>query len=449
VTTQALSWLAKNDTRDYPLVDGSALGVTAITDLHIAFPSTWDLSGSAVVYVDTAVVAPGIARLGVSLSGYINADGTARILWVEVINPIPGRVYTLSGSAEAYGFVCFGSSIRSSTPIEFTGTADTAEVLESVINRYTSSAYSGIEAQAVLLTGDVTVKGVSGIVCEVIPVYYDTGVGLPELVDSLVIRLEYDNDIMSAPVVRCERPTESGFFPDLATSMNGVRPTTDGTVYLQLDASYDFVYDDDGAVMYDTAGNPVQSTSPVLAMIAGPLGTMVFEDQFDYRHLCAEKSKSKTEQPRRQCEGCAPQDYTGGGYDHADGIPITYAGARIYGNRLQIMWAYFVQAAPQFGGDPLGITIRQEVGTASMFITGLISCVGSSPRLPGSLVPCQNEVSTSGLEGSPVVTTYSLSRVVAAGERFKLEGNADAIQSAGGTYRSPPFVSCELTAEAT
>jgi len=444
------SWLYKNDTRKYPCRDTSPIVPNAIADLSISFPKA--LGATTRVYIDSVIVSQNVATVGVSLEGYLNADGNARLAQVVVQAPEAFRLYPLtSGDSRVFGFVVFGSAAlpgRDAVSQSFDDTA--GEIVESAVLRYDPGTSSGFQVGSTFISGDVTLVGESGLVAEVVPVYFDDD---KATYDAVVLRLERNNDTMLAPVAICDMPLEAGTRTDLATSINGVIPDTNGTVNLVFSSRFDFKYDLDGNIEFDEFNQPLYNEeAPLVEMTDGVLGEIVFKDNFDYQIFCKNKKDSlKIVNSTSLCNNCTtPNTGESTGLDLADGLPIVMAGAVIWGDKLCVYWGFSAQGTPKFGNKPLGITITLVDPPSPLSepidLVGTLRIEGSPPRFPGDLKPgtlvpgCGIGFAPTsiceGTLGAPVYSVYKLSRPVAAGEAFKISGEFSIVKNQQPVY--PP-----------
>lgn len=434
------SWLYKNDTRKYPCRDGSPIVPNAIADLSISFPRV--LGASTRAYIDSVIVSPNVASIGVSLEGYLNAEGTARIAQAVVQSPEAFRLYPLSsGDSRIFGFVVFGSAVlqgRDAVSQEFTDTE--GELLESAVLRYDPGVTTGFQVGSTFISGDITLAGENGLVTEVVPVYFDDDKVTKE---ALVFRLERNITAMLAPVATCDVPTEAGARTDIATSINGVCPDTNGTVRLVFTSMYDFKYDAYGGIEFDAAGKPMYDpTVPLVKMDPGVLGELVFLDNFDYTILCQNKNRRiQVVSSTSLCNNCTtPNSGEATGLDLSDGIPIAMGGAVVWRDKLCVYWGFSAQGTPIAGQNPLGLTLTMGTGAAPVTLMGTLRIEGSPPRFPGDLKPgtlipgCGAGAAPSsvcyGTLGVPVYTVYQLSRPLAKGEAYRLEGTFSVIKNA-------------------
>lgn len=235
------SWLYKNNTRRYPFADESTAITNGLVDIHVAFPESLAAPGAR-VYVDQLIVSPNVAIVGVSLEGYLNAQGTARIAEVVVQTPTAYRLYPLStGSSDISGFVIFGSAAHAETEaVSQTLTVTTGVLLESVLLRYPLGVAAGFLVGTEFVSGDVLFTGELGITAEVVSVWFeDAGETKP----AMVLRLDRNVTAMLSPVAICDMPTEAGTRKDLCTSINGVLPDSNGTIFLEFWTKFDFQYE--------------------------------------------------------------------------------------------------------------------------------------------------------------------------------------------------------------
>lgn len=448
------SWLYKNDSRKYPCRDSSPIVQNAIADLSISFPKS--LGATTRVYVDSVIVSQNVATVGVSLEGYLNVDGSARIAQAVIQAPEAFRLYPLtSGDSRIYGFVVFGSAAlpgREAVSQVFNDIE--GEIVESAVLRYDPGSSSGFQVGSTFLSGDITLVGEGGLVAEVVPVYFDDD---KVTVDAMVLRLERNLTAMSAPVATCDIPTENGARTDLVTSINGVLPDTNGNVNLVFSSQFDFQYDLDGNIKFDpNTGAPLYDTEkPLVELEDGVLGEIVFVDNFDYHIFCQNKNrKLQVVNSTSLCNNCTtPNSGDATGLDLADGLPITMAGAVIWQDKLCVYWGFSAQGTPKFGNNPTGITIdlvdpppAPDPLSEPITLVGTLRIVGAPPRFPGDLKPgtlvpgCGIGFAPSsvceGTLGEPVYTVYKLSRPVAAGEAFKLSGTFSVVKNQQPVY--PP-----------
>lgn len=451
------SWLYKNDTRKYPCRDASPIVVNALADLSISFPRV--LGASTRVYIDSVIVSANVASVGVSLEGYINAEGTARIAQAVVQAPEAFRLYPLtSGDSRIFGFVVFGSAVlpgRNAVSQSFTDVE--GELLESTVLRYDPGVTSGFQVGATFLSGDVVLAGENGLVTEVVPVYFEDDKVTKE---ALVFRLERNNTAMLAPVAACDTPTESGSRTDLVTSINGVCPDTNGAVKLVFTSMYDFRYDSYGNIEFDAENNPLyDNAKPLISMDPGVLGELVFLDNFDYLVFCQNKNRRlQVVSSTSLCNNCTTRNEgEATGLDLADGLPIVMGGAVIWKDKLCVYWGFSAQGTPAVGQNPLGITITPlDPGAAPVRLMGNLRIVGLPPRFPGDLKPgtlvpgCGAGTAPSsvcyGTLGEPVYTVYQLSRPLTKGESYRISGTHSVVKNTVPVwppnypvYHSAPF----------
>lgn len=434
------SWLYKNDTRKYPCRDTSPVAPHALADLSISFPRA--LGASTRVYIDAVIVSQNVATVGISLEGYINAEGNARIAQAIVQAPEAFRLYPLtSGDPQIFGFVVFGSAVlpgRDAVSQVFTDIE--GELLESAVLRYDPGVTSGFQVGATFLSGDITLLGEGGLVAEVTPVYFDDTKTTEE---ALVFRLEHNIDAMLAPVAVCDMPTEAGTRTDLVTSINGVCPDSSGAVSLVFSTRFDFKYDSLGGIEFDANNDPLYDlTKPLVRLEDGVLGELVFLDNFDYSIFCQNKNrKLQIVSSSSLCNNCTTQNSgESTGLDLSDGLPISMAGAVAWRDKLCVYWGFSAQGTPVFGGHPLGLTVTLvDPLAAPVVLAGALRIEGTPPRFPGDLKPgtlvpgCGTGAAPSsvcyGTLGSPVYTVYQLSRPLAAGEAFQLEGTYSVVKN--------------------
>jgi hypothetical protein len=451
------SWLYKNDTRKYPCYDVSPIVPNAIADLSVSFPRT--LGVSTRVYIDSVIVSPNVASVGISLEGYINAEGTARIAQAVVQSPEAFRLYPLtSGDSRIFGFVVFGSAaLPGRTAVSQSFTDAEGELLESVVLRYDPGVSSGFQVGSTFMAGDITMIGEGGLVAEVVPVYFDD---IKATEDALVFRLERNLTAMLAPVATCDMPTEAGTRTDLVTSINGVCPNTNGTINLVFSSMFDFKYDSLGDIEFDANNKPLYDpTKPLVRMEPGVLGEMVFLDNFDYSIFCQSKNRRlQIVSSSSLCNNCTTQnDGECTGLDLSDGLPIVMGGAVVWSDKLCVYWGFSAQGIPAFGQNPLGVTLTMTDPTAApVTLMGTLRIVGFPPRFPGDLKPgtlipgCGAGAAPSsvcyGSLGEPVYSVYQLSRPLTKGEAFQIEGTFSVVKNTPPVwppnypvYHSAPF----------
>lgn len=433
------SWLYKNDTRKYPCRDSSPIVPNAIADLSVSFPRA--LGASTRVFIDSVIVSTNVASVGVSLEGYINEDGSARIAQAVVQSPEAFRLYPLtSGDSRIFGFVVFGSAVlegRDEVSQEFNDTE--GELLESTVLRYDPGVSAGFQVGTTFISGDVTLAGENGLVTEVVPVYFDDD---KVTKDAVVFRLERNLTAMLAPVAACDTPTEAGTRTDLVTSINGVCPDTNGTVRLVFTSMYDFKYDSQGGIEFDADNKPLYDpTVPLVKMDAGVLGELVFLDNFDYSIFCQNKNRRlQVVSSTSLCNNCTTRnDGEATGLDLSDGMPIVMGGAVVWRDKLCMYWGFSAQGTPVVGQNPLGITFTMSDGAAPVQLMGTLRVAGTPPRFPGDLKPgtlvpgCGAGVAPEsvcyGTLGEPVYTVYQLSRPLAKGESYKISGTFSVVKN--------------------
>jgi hypothetical protein len=328
-------------------------------------------------------------------------------------------------------------------------------LLESVVNRYHIDSGGGFRVGDVVIDGDVEILGENGVVTEVVNVNFANETD--KIKPALVIRLDRDVEVMGSPIAKCDRPVESGFFPDVVTSINGIFPDTNGTIYFDFESAYDYLYDANGNVEFYSDGTPkFSTTTPLLTMVAGPLGTMVFEDHYDYRKGCFNKNrKTSITYINRKCKGCEMSaecdDKGNAGYGAADGVPIIMVGAAIWNKYLCIYWSYACKGEPTWGSMPLDISVLGSAGEQTRVkVNGVKWIRGYPPALPGDLVEGSIYTDVPGTTGSPIYSVYQLSQGVADATDFKIHVAEKVVannppQESDGRYYNIPSFTCVLT----
>jgi hypothetical protein len=468
------SWLYKNDTRQYPLVDSAAGPTTGIVDASVSLSDSL-VAQDARIYVMDIIVSPGLAAVNIGAEGFSGPDGSERIAVVSVEDPQAYRLYPLAGVVPGvYGYVVFGAACNSHVaPATATYSASTGALLESVVTRYSSATDSGFSVSDLALTGAVNFRGESGLVAEVVPVYFDD-TKTTRL--AMVLRLERNNSTMSGPVASCDMPAEVANRGDLCSSVNGITPDPNGLIHLHFWSTYDFKYnpptpllDQYGNPVYDSHGRPVYNpqagviwfnelgepqygppytdvavdatgqpiidvTKPVLKLLTGSGSDIVFEDFFDYRVLCSGKRKI-TEVPAtitpNTCSNCTTQkEFSGAGLDMLDGLPVAMAGSAVWQDKLCLYWSFSPLGTPVAGNNPLQIQINMVEPFAEdsegnvlppLQVVGLSVIRGTPPALPGDLLPGEDRAITPGSLGSPVYSVYTMNRQAVEGEGFTIE----------------------------
>jgi hypothetical protein len=177
----------------------------------------------------------------------------------------------------------------------------------------------------------------------------------------------------------------------------------------------------------------------------------VFKDNFDYRIFCENKKDSlKIVNSTSLCTNCTtPNSGESTGLDLADGLPIVMGGAVVWGDKLCVYWGFSAQGTPQFGQNPLGVTLTlvdPPPLSEPVTLIGTLRLVGTPPRFPGDLKPgtltpgCGAGFDPSsiceGTLGQPVYSVYRLSRPMAAGEAFKISGVFSIVKNLQPVY--PP-----------
>lgn len=452
MTTLSESWLYKNDTRKYPLVDEAVAASNGIVDLSISFP---DIIIGGRVYVDQLVVSPNVAVVSVSIENPHGPGTSAVLASAQVQFPVPFRLYPLVASdSRVFGFVIFGSAcLPNRAAIAETHTASTGTVLESLVMRYPSVTAMAFQVGDDVLTGETLFEGAGGFVATLESIWFKHRPdGSSGTAVAMVLSLAPQIPVMLSPIAECDMPTEAGTRSDLTTSINGVVPDTNGNINLTFAPGYDFAYNLDGTVVLDAQGNPVYGTNALASMVAGPLGELTFVDSFDSSVFCGNKRQSFLPIPSgSQCNNCTtPGDGGGGtGLDQADGIPVAFAGASINGSELTIFWGFSAQGTPVAGTDPLGLKVSlvdAPLGRPPVNVVGLKYITGTPPRLPGDLTPGTLIPNPPGTQGSPVYSVYALDRAVMPGEQFTISGvfsvvkNTPPIAPIGyPVYHSAPF----------
>lgn len=440
------TWLYRNDLRNYPLSDRASVSrTTGVVDFHLALPDSLPL---ARVYVSRLVVEPRFCRLELSLDGY------GQLVSADFRLPTAYRMYNFANEdGSIYGFVTFGSSAETEgLEIDQTLTADEGEVLESLVHRYPQPGVGGFLADLTALRGRVEFVGQAGVVCEVADVYYEQeGQAWP----SLVIRLEDDIQTMVDPVPECSRRLDSGLIDFLVSEINGVRPNTEGEILLQIEAQTIFEYDDQGYPVFDGSGRPVEGPLPLLEVVppgeaSSATNFLGLKDNYQYQKDCPRRQQ-RVVYSQSKCLLCKPvDDQAALGHDQAGGWPITFAGAYLRGAQLTVLWNFFgegsMQPGPNIGQMEVNLS---DSGAAPVSVTETAVAAGTSPSLPGPLVPCTRNHSSPGSVGELGISTYKLSREIASGERFTLRippgsvVDQNSLQQAGNLL----IDTCELVAQ--
>jgi len=443
---QHTTWLYRNDVRNYPFSDrASPVDRGGLVDFHITFPRTL-AAATKRVYVSRLVVTNEYVQVKVML------EDTGLLAELQVINPEPYRMYQLTtGDNTVHGFVSFGAAARNTTrDLDQTYDADTGEILESLVYRYTPSAISAFSANGTLVDGSVLFQGLQGVVCEIVDVYYD-GEGL---IPSMVIRFEHDPSTMVSPVPDCSMLLESGMIQNLINTINGVRPDTEGRIFIEFTGGASLTYDEDGDLVLDEDGNPIYDLStPVIQMILVPgqgANVIGFKDNLDYNKNCSSNRNQRIVYSSNKCLHCVPPiDWTTG-VDGAGGSKIAFAGAYISGAKLTILWYYFGRGDMQAGPNINAVVVVNEEGESIIGVSNGTVTQGQAPVLPGSLVPCENRHSSAGDLGEVGITEYDLSRMVIPGEYFALDIPANVVQdnpTVGDPLGNSEIKSCDFTAQ--
>ena len=254
MTAMNQSWLYRNDTRKYPLVDTAVGGTTGLVDLGISVPEGVIPEGAR-VFVRDLMVSEVTAAV---ILAYEGPMGPVVLAEARVAEPRAYRLYPLGGVIPGvFGHVIFGSSCYGDRQVIVeTHTPDTGALVASVISRYPVPPASGFRVGDTEITGAAVFQGSGGVVAEVIPVYF-AAEGITAR--ALVLRLERNLDVMTAPVSPCDTPAEVANREDLVTSINEVYPDADGVIYLDFLSKYDFKYVDPTPLL-DANGNPVIGT---------------------------------------------------------------------------------------------------------------------------------------------------------------------------------------------
>lgn len=440
------TWLYRNDVRNYPFSDrAQPVDRAGLVDMHLTLPRTLAATSKR-VYVSRLVVTNEYALVQVSL------EDTGLLAELEVQNPEPYRMYQLTtADGSVHGFISFGAAARNTTrDIDQTYDEDSGEILESLIYRYSPSQITDFSADGVLVDGSVLFQGQQGVVCAIEDVYYD-GEGV---VPSMVIRLERDPSTMVSPVPDCSLLLESGMIRNLVTKINGVRPDTEGRIFLEFTGGASLTYDEDGDLVLNGDGNPVYDMStPVIQMVLVPgqgANVLGFKDNLSYKQNCASDRNRKIVYGTNKCQLCTPAiDWTTG-VDGAGGSRIAFAGAYITDQKMTVLWYYFGQGDMQAGPNIDSLSIVNDEGETIIVPSNGTVTQGQAPVLPGSLVPCTNEHSSQGDLGEVGVVEYDLSRPVVSGEHFALDIPQDTVQdtpTVGSPVGNGPVKTCEFTAQ--
>ena len=415
------TWLYRNDLRNYPLSDRAEPDHTgAVVDFHISLPDTLPF---ARVYISRLIVSQGLARATIELEGH----GVLAEVATQLTEPYRANAFA-SDDGTVKGFICFGTVADNNTlSVDQTLTADQGEVLESLVYRYPVSSVSGLGAGGTLLGGNVSIAGDSGVVVEVQDVYYtEEQASYP----SVVIRLERDIDTMVEPVPECHRHLESGLVTGVVTSINGVRPDGQSSLIISLESALlDTGLDEDDNS--DGSTSSVSSDSryvPFLEFVQSLDHVVGLKDNYNYQASCANNNRNQTiVYGGNRCLLCVPSDDGAAeGHDAAGGYPITFAGCLIYKTTLYVFW-HFYGTGNMLAGPNIDNILVDIVGTGQVEAPGGVVTQGSSPVLPGSLIPCERQHSTPGSLGEIGICRYELPVELASGTRFSLSIPAGSV----------------------
>lgn len=382
------SWHSLNDSRNYPLIDGTERAVDGrimptnlIVDAHISTPSSY----MGRVYVSTVRMAKPRVEITISIE-----TGVLDVLRIDVQNPQAYRSYAMRSLLAGYsGYIVFGSGIETglaSFNAEFT--VDQAEILPSLIVRSPSLPFTEAGAPDGL-TGVVPIEGRDGVLVRFRQVWDPVA---SEIVGALVIELEDRLEVLEAPLNECQIPIETGLIPSNemhpVVSINGVYPDANGRITLELDAAT-FTYDDNG----------VDVVSPVVTVgLGGSQPFLSFRSVIDLSEVCGAAGASVITYPDPRCIPC-PDDYVQSG-------SVSLGQAFIHRDYLVIEFLYNGPGSLEGGAgavtlDPVALFVNSthsiQVGYGVRFVYDVDeNCepVDPSPQeaRPGRLVYRLNKV---------------------------------------------------------
>lgn len=464
MTLHVNSWLDKNNTRNYPLADEASLGdgTGGLVDCRVSMPYT---ESTVELYFSSIQVNPAQATLE------LVRDGVGVVARLSQPNPKPYRTYTMDAEASGYYVtIVLGEAAQNDTRVvDLTLNRNTGRLLPTLVDFYDGAGSSlSFQANGQSIGRDVELLAGGDVRLEV--VRRDLGNGENDVIR---VSMREDSKLLSSMVEPCRLPTESGLVPELITAINGVRPNTDGTVYLRVIPHYKLA--PEGATNYiQVDGVRYDPTKPRFMLEYQNNNTISLLDEDDYHEYCGGAGRDYTiTYKEKTCSSCVnpDPDVPAGGFDSADGVPLLYSGAYIRGNELVISWVAQALGTAAPGTKPLGIKITLYDRNGEVYIPALnnapnpVSLVsinsinGTGKRLGSDLIYCSPTPNSIPLPpnsefGVPIITSrYRLNQVIPTAQRFSLEVEYDilalSVNAYGRTlrYASMPFTTCILYAQ--
>lgn len=379
-----MSWLQKNDSRNYPLVDGAGrlvdgrvIPTNLLCDMHVCLPSY--LTGR--VYISQLEISRPRAALSVSVEGF------GVILTLDVQSPQAYRNYLLqpvNSDLPVHGFVCLSGAVQSgnaafgATDIQ----PDQAEVLPSLVYRSSALPYESVNVGAQRLSGLVGLAGESGLQVVVRTIAIPDGDGTRP-VQAVVFQLENDLQTLESPLKECQIPLESAKQRQRDTeeivSLNGVYPDADGQITLEFVVER-FTY-------IDLYGN--SQTKDLMEVSAG--AALTFRSVMDFEEFCPKEKDRVIRYGQPGCAVCT--DFT---LNNTGGRQNPFAPGKVFIHRdyLVIEWAYGGSFAAIQGPGTVTLALANasidgtDAPTAPTFAYDVsASClpVSSGEATPGSL----------------------------------------------------------------